>query len=155
MCDAPQCNACHAAGGARAPPGRAAHEDEQLRHCKPLWQELAAKVPRDGSLRIPVGGSAPAALKGLERDFFELPFIKPKPAATRAAAAALLQARLVHIEGKGLQPVAELRLQIQASGSLYAATTITKFQKRGTRDEMPAPWDRVPGLPSCATIEAP
>ena len=66
------------------------HAEERLRLGKPLWQEIAAKVPRaqhDGSLRMPAGGSAPSnALRTLENDFPELPFIKPKPAAMRAAA---------------------------------------------------------------------
>ena len=53
---------------------------------KPIWTEVASKFPRaqnDGTLGMPSRGGS-VDLKALRREFPQLPFVKPAPAAARA-----------------------------------------------------------------------
>ena len=72
---------------ASQPPRFIGHKEQRMDLGKPLWAAVAPHIPRvghDGRLHMPQAGCA-VDLKALRRLFPALPFIKPEPAAARAA----------------------------------------------------------------------
>jgi hypothetical protein len=70
------------------PPPFISHDDERQQLGKPLWSEIADRIPRpqhDGTLAMPSGAGA-ADLAALAREFPALPYVTPAPAETRARA---------------------------------------------------------------------
>ena len=97
-----------------------AHDEERLNLGKPIWGEVAAQIPRlqhNGTLKMNESG-APVDLKALRREYPELPFIRPKAAAARAAK--LINAAA---DGKWTPPLREAALscfEAEAAGVVLA-----------------------------------
>ena len=79
-----------AAAPPQPPPPFISHNDERLELGKPLWLEVASRIPRpghDGSLHMPGSRLASVDLAAVRDQFPQLPIVEPAPAEVRARAA--------------------------------------------------------------------